>query len=276
MRDYYAASDTHLRPAVSRSVVGAARAGYRGHQQLRFELPDAARRAATRRLTTGPVTTTRIAVMPGGSSDPSLYPSVTSWLLVLDALGDAYPDVQIALVGRTVRDGRTSTSLSTEGLTQLLGHWTAPVNCFDLPLGEQLAVVESCDMFFAPHTGFGLAALAVATPWLSLSGGRWFEYYFNHVPFRSVLPDPERYPSFTQFDPAAVVSDGQEGPRTPSMTRARLQEDLPRLVTAAHELITGSLPYERALSEYFAELKDVHGGDTSAIWSIDSVHLEHI
>ena len=275
MRDYYTASDTHLRTAAGRSVVGAARAGYRAHEQLRFELPVTARRAAARRLGPGSPTT-RIAVMPAGSSDPSLYPSVTSWLLVLDALSDAYPDLEIVLVGRTVTDERTSTSLSAEGLAQLLGHHTAPVSCFDLPLAEQLAVVEACDVFLAPHTGFGLAALAVATPWLSLSGGRWFEYYFNHVPFRSVLPDPGRYPSFTQFDPAAVVPDGQEGPRTPRMTRARVQEDLPRLVAAAHELVTGSLSYERALSEYFAELKDVHGGDTSAIWSIDSVHLEHI
>jgi hypothetical protein len=60
------------------------------------------------------------------------------------------------------------------------------------------------------------------------------------------------------------------------MSRARIREDLARLVVAAQELVTGTLPYERALSEYFAELKDVHGGDTSAIWSIDSVHLDHL
>jgi hypothetical protein len=116
----------------------------------------------------------------------------------------------------------------------------------------------------------------VDTPWLSLSGGRWFEYYSNHVPFRSVPPDPDRYPSFTQFDPAAVVVDGDEGARTPSMTSARIREDLDRLVAAAQELVAGTLPYERALTEYFSGLKDVHRGDTSAIWSIDSVHLDRL
>jgi hypothetical protein len=276
MRDYYTASDAHLWTAVSRSVVGADRAGYRRHQQLRLELPTAARAAAIARLATDHQNGARIALMPAGSSDPSLYPSPASWLLVLDALANAFPDVQVVLVGRTAKDRRTSTALSNEGLARLKSHRVSPVDCFDLPLAEQLAVVEACDVFLAPHTGFGLAALAVGTPWLSLSGGRWFEYYFNHIPFRSLLPDPGRYPSFTQFDPAAVIIDGDEGPRTPSMTRARIQEDLDRLITAAHELVDGTLPYEQALQDYFADLRDVHGGDTSAIWSIDSVHLDNL
>jgi hypothetical protein len=28
-----------------------------------------------------------------------------------------------------------------------------PVNCFDIPLAEQLAVVAASDVFLAPHTG---------------------------------------------------------------------------------------------------------------------------
>ena len=52
MRDYYSATDAHLRAGVSRSVVGAPRAGYRPHQPLRLELPFAARRAAAERLAT--------------------------------------------------------------------------------------------------------------------------------------------------------------------------------------------------------------------------------
>jgi hypothetical protein len=39
MRDYYAASDEHLVATRGRSVVGAAAAGYRRHQQLRLALP---------------------------------------------------------------------------------------------------------------------------------------------------------------------------------------------------------------------------------------------
>jgi hypothetical protein len=151
-----------------------------------------------------------------------------------------------------------------------------PLDCFDVDLAEQLAVVEACDLFLAPHTGFGLTALAVGTPWLALSGGRWFEYFFNHVPFRSILPDTERYPSFTQLAPAAIVDDGDEGPRTPSMTRTRIQDDLGRIVAAAAELLRGTLTYEQSLRDYFSELPAALGGDPAAIWSIDSVHRDYL
>jgi hypothetical protein len=83
-----------------------------------------------------------------------------------------------------------------------------------------------------PHSGFGLAALAVGTPWLTLSGGRWPEYFFNGVPFHSVLPDPDRHPAFSSFGPAPVLDadeDG-EGPRAPSMCRARILADLDELL----------------------------------------------
>jgi hypothetical protein len=274
MRDHYAASDAHLRGRRGRSVVGADRAGYRPHQQVRLALPDGARTAAARRLGTGE--RPRIAVLPAGSSDPSLYPSVASWRLVLDALTDAVPGLQLVLLGRLARDERSSNSWGRDDVDALLASRARPVDCVDVPLAEQLAVVEACDVLLAPHSGFGMAALAVGTPWLALSGGRWFESWFNAVPFRSVLPDVARYPSFSQFDPAAVVVDGDDGPRTPSMTRARVREDLDRLVAGARELLAGDLPYERALHEYFRDLRAAHAGDTSVIWSIDNVRAAHL
>jgi hypothetical protein len=265
MRAYYEASDRHLHALRGRSIAGGSRAGYVPHAPLKFELPEAAREAAARRLDRpGPW----IAVMAAGSSEPALYPSIASWRLILDALGD----VRFALIGKLGRDRRTSTSLAGE-LGALLDHPSAPVDCFDIPLAEQLAVVEACDVFLSPHTGFGLAALAVGTPWLTLSGGRWFEYFFNHVPFRSIIPDVERYPAFSQFDPAAVTEDGEDGPRTPSMTRARIREDLERITAAAAELIAGTLTYDQALADYFAALLAVHDGNAAAIWSIDGVHF---
>jgi hypothetical protein len=272
MRDHYAASDRHLRARVGRSVVGAARAGYAPRQPVRLELPAAARAAAARRLAPGGGP--RLALLPAGSSEPALYPSPGSWELVLDALADAFPGLQVVLVGRLTRDERSSTSWGPDDVRRLLAHRTRPVDCVDVPLAEQLAVVEACDVLLAPHTGFGMAALAVGTPWLSLSGGRWFEYWFNSVPFRSVLPDPERWPSFSQFDPAVLVVDGEEGPRTPSMTRARVRADLDRVVAAAGELIAGSVDPERALREYVRELRTVV--EPSAIWSIDGVHAAHL
>jgi hypothetical protein len=266
MRDFYAASDEHLVARRGRSIAGSPRAGYVPHQQLRLQLPTAAR------LEGGPW----IAVMPAGGNERALYPSVASWLEILDALREALPAVRFALVGRLERDRRTSTALEPAELARLLAHESAPLDVFDAALADQLAVVEACDVFLAPHTGFGLAALAVGTPSLTISGGRWFEWFFNRVPFRSIIPDTDRYPSFSQFDPLAVVDDGEDGPRAPSMTRARIQEDLDAIVTGARELIAGTVSYEQALADYFAALLRAHGGDASAIWSIDDIHRAYV
>jgi hypothetical protein len=269
MRDYYAASDRLLRARQARTIEGAGRAPYVPHTALRLEVPEAARAAAARRLgdAAGPV----VALMPAGSSEPALYPSVASWLAILDALADALPGLRVVLIGRLGRDERSATALDRAGLQRLLTHRSRPLDGFDRDLAEQVALVQRSDVFLSPHTGFGLVALAVATPWLTLSGGRWFEYWFNHVPFRSILPDTERYPSFGQFSPAALIEDA-DGPRTPSMSAARIADDLPRLVDAARELVDGTLTYEQALADYFPALLAAHGGDASAIWSIDGVH----
>jgi hypothetical protein len=278
LRDYYLTSDRLLAATEGRTVVGAAAPGYVAHQQLRLQIPETARGAAQRRFDAhpGPSQAGRIAVMPAGSGDRALYPSVPSWRLILDALTDAFPGVQIALVGKRTRDGRTTTAFTESEVAELLAHRSRPLDCFDVPLPEQLAVVEASDVFLAPHTGFGMAALAVGTPWLALSGGRWFEFFFNRVAFRSIIPDPERYPSFTQFALAPVVPDSAGEPRTASMTRARIEDDLGRIVAAARELLAGSVTYEQCLRDYFPALVAAQGGDAGAIWSIDGVHLAYV
>jgi hypothetical protein len=264
LRDFYEASDRHLNAERGRRPAGFPPPPYRPHQPLRLVLPGRARSAAHALLGEHEAA---IAVMPAGSSDRELYPSLRSWTLILDALADAFPGLRIALVGKLTRDERSSTSLGADELAALLAHRSRPADIFDVPFSEQLAVVEACGLFLSPHTGFGLAALAVGTPWLTISGGRWFEYYFNHVPFRSIIPDPERYPSFSQFAPELS---------TEVMSERRIEEDLDSIVAAAGELLSGTLGYEQALRDYFTELVAAHGGDASAIWSIDSVHAKYV
>src|SRR5262249_26314930 len=162
-RDYYLTSDRLLSASSGRGYVGSPEAGYVFHQQLRLELPQAARDAVASRF--GGRGRGRIALMPAGSGERSLYPAVGSWLLILDALADAFPGVELALIGKRRRDTRTTTSFAQTELDALLAHRSQPLDCFDVALPEQLAVIEACDLFLAPHTGFGMAALAVATPW---------------------------------------------------------------------------------------------------------------
>jgi len=261
LRAYYQAAHRHFRARIRHGTAGSGPPEYVPNQGLRLELPKRHERPPG----------IRIAVLPAGSSEPARYPSPASWRLVLDALAAELPGVAICVVGKLERDGRTSTSWSREELESL-----APdVWAVDEPLLDQLALVEACDLFVSPHTGFGLAALAVGTPWLALSGGPWHEWLFNGVPFYSVIPDTRRYPAYTQLaeQPDQVEDDG---PRTPSMSRTRIDEDLPELLEAARLLIEGRLTYEDSLRGYFARLLAAYHGDASKIFSFDDVHRAYI
>ena len=57
-----------------------------------------------------------------------------------------------------------------------------------LPVIDQLATVAACDVLVSPHSGFGMAARAVGTPWLSIAGNRWPEHRGSR---------PGAYPSAT-------------------------------------------------------------------------------
>lgn len=268
MRDHYAASDRLLTARAGRRPLGYPPPTRERHRRFRLELPPTAQPPAWMSPTERPT----IALLPAGSGPAHQYPSARSWLDILDAL----PDAQVLVVGRLRRDERTSTSFARQDVEQLLDHPRVTGHVLDEPLLTQLAAVEAADVFLSPHTGFGMAALAVGTPWLALSGGRWFEWYFNHVPFRSIVPDTARFPCFTQFDADSPAPDGDDGDRIPSMTRERIAADLPRLTSAAGELLRGEVPYDRCLDEYVADLVAAHGGDPTPLWSFDSVHLDHL
>jgi hypothetical protein len=135
----------------------------------------------------------RIAFLPAGSGPRSAYPSVRSWRLVLAALAGRWPGALFCLVGKHRRDGRT-TSFGAAELDELRGVLPSACYAVALPLTDQLAIVAGCDVLISPHSGFGMAALAVGTPWLSIAGNRWPEYYFNGVPLLLRAAGPEALP----------------------------------------------------------------------------------
>ena len=188
---YYEASDLHLRARKARVLIGANPPGYVPRRRLRLELPRENRLRVQDFVSSGrPL----IAILPGGSSERWLYPSVSSWEIILQALARRFPDASFCLVGKLRSDGRTATTSNAAEVQRLLAACPRVANLFDVELLDQLAAVEACDVFISPHSGFGMAALAVGTPWLTISGGRWPEYYFNGVPFYSLLPDQNSTP----------------------------------------------------------------------------------
>jgi hypothetical protein len=217
-------------------------------------------------------------VLAGSAAERALYPSTSSWQLVLDALAHHHPDAAICLIGKLGDDGRTTSRVGRTELERLLADVPRAIDCFDRPLLEQLAIVEASGLFVSPHTGFGFAAAAVGTPWLSISGGRWHEYFFNGVPFYAVLPDTDRYPCFDWTGPLPLIDadDDGEGPRTPSMSAPRIRDDLPELLHGAELLIDHRLTYEDALRDYFPRLLTAYKGDRSRIFSFDGIDAAYV
>jgi len=279
-RAFFQAAHSHFEARFAVGLTGEPPPEYQPHQQLRLELPAAARSAA---LATIPTGRRAIAVVLAGSSGSRhLYPSAASWDLILSALARRYPDSVFCLIGKFRDDGRTTSRLARVEVERLLRRIPGAIDCFDRPLLEQVGLVEASELLVSPHTGFSFLASTVGTPWLCLSGGNWHEYFFNGVPFYSLLPNPTRYPSFAWGElgskPLTVIDadEDDEGPRTPSMSIARVREDLPELLEAAELLLEERLSYEQALAAYFPRLLAAYGGDRSRIFSFDQIHRRYL
>jgi len=261
-------------------TAGAAPLRYSPGQDFRLPLPDGTRAEAGRLLgitrassreQPGP----RIALLPAGSGPRGNYPSLRSWRLVLTALAGRWPDALFCLIGKYRLDGRTTTSFGRAELAELRDLVPATVGAVDLPVIGQLAAVAACDVLVSPHTGFGMAALAVGTPWLSIAGNRWPEYYFNGVPFYSVLPDLRRFPAYGGLgpDPEPVNDDG---PRAPSMCYERIQSDLAEIVDRAARLVEHRWQFQTAMADHVARMSALCAGREDMLWSIDSVHKRYL
>jgi hypothetical protein len=271
-RYYDAAAATFTAPHPV-GAAGAAPPAYRPGLPFRLPLPGEALARASAQFPAGDGP--RIAILPGGGSARSLYPSLASWELIVGALATRFPDATFCFSGKLAADGRTRTAFGREEFDRLLALPSTAIAAIDIPLIDQLATVAACDLFISPHSGFGMAALAVGTPWLSIAGNRWPEYYFNGVPFISVLPDRDRFPCYSGLAPEPPEVD-DDGPRSPSMSRARIEADLDRIVAGAERLIARQLDFDSAMREHIAHLLAFHGGDTSQIWSIDGVHRPYL
>ncbi|WP_243867051.1 glycosyltransferase family 9 protein [Actinophytocola oryzae] len=270
---YYDIAAAHFRTTGEHLVVGAPRPSYRAGNRLDLALPDDATAWAEELL---PGDRTTIAVMPGGSGPRWRYPSLDSWLRVLRALADRWPDARFVLVGKLADDGRTSTTFTRDEFDAMARAVPDAVGAVDVPLARQLAAVQRCGVFLAPHTGFAFACMAVGTPWLAIAGNDWAEYYFNPgVPFYSVLPDLERFPCYVMLgnNPEPVQDDG---PRSPSMSAERIDGDLDEIVRGAEWLLGGQADFDTAMRDHFARLEPLFAGRTDAMFSVDNLHLRYL
>jgi hypothetical protein len=272
---YYDLAAAHFRARNGHHQVAAPAPSYRPNNRLALELPAPARSWAAELLPDGEPGPT-IAVLPGGSAERWRYPSLSSWRRILGALARRWPTARFCLLGKLVDDGRTSTTFTRAEFEAMAREVSRVSWAVDVPLDRQLAAVARCDLFLSPHSGFGFAAMAVGTPWLTLAGNDWAEYYFNPgVPFYSVLPDIDRFPCYLMLGnaPEPVCDDG---PRSPSMSSARIEEDLDQLLDGAAWLLSGRAEFDTTMREHVARVLTLFKGRTDLIFSVDNLHRDYL
>jgi hypothetical protein len=239
----------YFRAGIASGDVRGPSVPYDPHARLRLPLPEENLAFARERVEADGV---HVGLLPAGAAPRSqYYPSVSSWMRIIESLRERHPDVTVHLFGKLDPGGHpNTTSIARADVDSLLQRYDFCRDCFDIGLLNQLAVAQRCGVFVSPHTGFAFAVLAVGTPWLTISGGRWMEFFHVGVPFYSVLPDPRKYPAFDPESSARTVIDADGSERILLMCAQRIEEDLPEILDAAESLVAGRSTFEECLERY--------------------------
>jgi ADP-heptose:LPS heptosyltransferase len=197
----------------------------------------------------------KICILLGGSAGYCMYPHINSWVKIIKSLNNAFPDVKIYLTGvRKSLKGRTNTQAYTNKQIQsILKQFNNVVDCYDIGLWNQLALVQQCDIFISPHTGFGWLVSHVGTPWLALSGGDWEEVtaVFNGLPFYCVLPEDKHYPYWGQKSFNKYSSKG----KIKGMIPKDLDKKIPEIIEGAELLFSKKFTYANAIKKHVQNIK---------------------
>ncbi len=215
---------------------------YKAQSQVILSVPVESQEFAKRYAHDGP----KICIMLGGSAGYRVYPDVSSWIKIITTLSKALPAAKFYLTGvhKSTSKQTHTAAYSDEAIQAILASNPDMVDCYDIGPWNQIALIKNCDILISPHTGFAFLASCVGTPWLAISGGNWPEYFFNNVPFYSVLPDNPNYPY-----KGAIDTEG-DSPKIPCMQPQNLDKKIPEIVEATQLLMNPAFTYEKALQRH--------------------------
>jgi len=139
----------------------------------------------------------KLCILPRSGAGIAQSPSMQAWAEICTALIAAIPNLRIYITGLSEEwDGEWGRDVVTKAVIDQLAHQLPQiVNCYDIGMWNQIALIELCDLFCSPHTGFAFVSQLVETPWLVIAGCPWPEYQFNGTSFYSALPNCEHYPA---------------------------------------------------------------------------------
>lgn len=272
---YYQLLDRYFYSRIARSYCGknSRKEGilYDPNHQLKLKLPKCSLDFAQQKIIN---TKIKIGMLFAGAGDPGHNPALSSWKKIVDPLYKHYPDLSTYFFGKTESSGKETVTagVTSDQVEIFLESYPNSVNCFDFNLSNQLALAKNCDVFTSPHTGFGFAVLSVGTPWITLSGTYWSEYFFNHVPFYSVLPDCSRYPCYGRML-SKCQKNLSKDEKVLCMNQKRIVKSQTEILRATQALIDKKWDYQTCLKNHFKRAKQ-HPGLSGKMYSFDDAYGE--
>lgn len=215
--------------------------------EMRFEVPENAQKFITKYSHKG----LKICILPAGSNADRIYPEVRWWVKMMESVTDSFPDTKFYMTGAKNKNGNRSESytFSDDDINQILREIDNVENCFDLGIVNQIALLEYCDLLISPHSGFAFLASCVNTPWLSISGARWPEYFYNHIRFYSILPSCKKYPCYTGMKEECLTEMGNGNPVI-CMSTNELEEKIPEIIEGIKLLMDDDFTYKDSIVLY--------------------------
>jgi hypothetical protein len=229
---------------------------YQPHTRVTISIPVQSRSFAQRYRHDGP----KICVLLGGSGtsksdgggiEPTayanrLYPDPSSWIRILDAIAHELPTARFYLIGARGTVGKIPRTggYSDAAIAEIAASHPNIVDCYDIGLWNDLALLASCDVFISPTSGFSWLAPCVGTPALTIAGGDWHDHFFNDVPFYSVLPDNPDYPY------AGALHFDENITKIPCMRPENLAKKVPEIVEATRLLLRADFTYADAVARH--------------------------
>ncbi len=224
----------------------------KANPKITLPIPQKAKEFAKKFKHKGPT----IAIMLGGSAGDKQSPSIEMWLKICLALYKSIPNLKIYFTGISKsNDGRTSTKgFALDDVGSLISKLSNAEKVYDVGLWNQIAFISKCDIFLSPHTGFAFIPPLVGTSWLEIATCPWPAYFFNDLPFYSVLPKCNSYPSrhITEKGCGKLL---KENKKAICVSDKLLEKKIPEIVKGAKLLLTSGFTYGKAIKLHLSKIK---------------------
>jgi ADP-heptose:LPS heptosyltransferase len=212
-----------------------------------------------------------ICIVLGGSSSAGKYPSIESWIKIIKNLKIEFPKYQIILTGVLKNKSKRTTTRAygAKEIERLKKEVSGIKDMYNIGFMNQIALLEKCDLFISPHTGFAFLAPCVNTPWLAISGTDWPEYFFNDSPFYSAIKFLKHYPGYT-FSNQPSSKDVTKRREYFGLDDETMIKRIPDIVKGAKLLIDKKIDYKSSVKIHIRNLKNSNF-KISSFFSFDDV-----